>query len=94
VETGRIVDNATINNFQSTRTSIVPALITPSVIDTFNVDDNNATIRIISEQGDPLCALLGICQDIVLDSITLEVSSLTGSGNISIFNTNGINITA
>jgi len=92
VETGQIVESMTLNNFESRTTSIVPAIITPSVIDTFNVDDNYATIGII-EESDPLCALLEVCQDITLDSIRLEVWSIVNSGTISVLNSDDINIT-
>ncbi len=85
------IDTAVLNDRANAAKefAVVPALVTPSVTDTFGTDDLNANITMAVDTGDNTNTTDGSSLNVELNSIKLEVSSVTVAGTVTLFNGNG-----
>jgi hypothetical protein len=72
--------------------AIVPMIVTPSVSDTFGTDDINATITIATDAGDNTTTDDGDSLTATLKTIKIDLSSVTSTGKVTLFNGNGDNV--
>ena len=97
VDSGKDLDDtadiAVYNNGGETEvvTSIVPAVVTPTVASTFGTDDQTAELRLVVDGGDNT-STNGDAVQAELVSLTFEVSSQTTAGSITVFNSNGTEV--
>ncbi len=84
------VDTATENTSTlSKQFAVVPMVVTPSVTDKFGTDDLNATVTIATDAGDNTNTTDGSSLAAKLNSVKLQVSSVTATGTLTLFNGNG-----
>ena len=69
--------------------SIVPVVVTPAVSDTFGTDDLNATIKLATDAGDNTDTTDGSDLTVYLSGFVLDLSSITTTGTVTLFNGNG-----
>lgn len=70
---------------------IVAAVVTPSVVSTLGTDDQTAELRLVVDGGANTSST-GDAVQAELTSLDIEVTSLTASGTITVFNGNGAQV--
>jgi len=84
------IDTASVDTSSVAKNvAIVPMVVTPSVTDKFGTDDLNATITIAADAGDNTTTEDGDSLVAILTGVTLDVSSVTATGTLTLFNGNG-----
>ena len=84
-------DIVALSGGSSKALDIVTALITPAVTSTFGTDDQTAEIRLVVNAGNNTDTS-GDAIQATLEQLDIEVSSLSGTGTITVFNGNGDNL--
>jgi len=70
---------------------VVDAIVTPAVVSTFGTDDQTAELRLVVDAGDNTDAT-GDAVQADLSGLVIEISSLSGTGTVTVFNGNGDNV--
>lgn len=93
VESGKDLASPAATATATSKTlDIVSAIVTPSVVSTLGTDDQTAELRLVVDGGDNTTGT-GDAVQAEVTTLTFDVSSLSGTGTITVFNGNGDNIT-
>jgi len=87
----QIVDFSNDNPADSRTLDVVPAIVTPSVVTTFGTDDQTSELRLVVDGGSNTNTA-GDAVQAELTQLTIEVSSVTAAGDITVFNGNGTEV--
>lgn len=96
VESGKVATVPTAVTFnggltQSRTLDIVKAVVTPAVVSTFGTDDLNAELRLVVDGGSNTTSD-GDSVQAELTGLSIEATSVTSTGTLTVFNGNGTKI--
>lgn len=85
----KIAADKTIAATSAKEIAVVPGVVTPAITNTFATDDINSTMTLNVDFGANTKSIDGSALTATLTGLTLDVSSITATGTLSLFNGNG-----